>query len=120
MRNFAVLTMLGFILSAAPAFAETMDATFGNTVTVTRPDGTVDSYFFEPDGSFVERSHDGHDYAGHWVRSGDSVCLTLPGHDGQDCAPFPLDKKLGDSWLLDSGGGSATITLVAGRATRPS
>jgi len=120
MRNFAVLTMLGFVLSTAPAFAETMDATFGNTVTVTQPDGTVDSYFFEPDGSFRERSHDGQDVTGRWMRSGDNVCLTIAGHDGEDCAPVPLDKKLNDSWLLESGGGSATVTLVPGRTAQHS
>ncbi len=116
-QNLTVLTVLGFVLSAAPAFAETMDATFGNTVTVALPDGAVDRYFFEPDGSFVERSHDGQTYTGRWVRRGGQVCLSLADRADEDCAPFPLDKRVGDSWAMEkSGGASLAISIVRGRS----
>ena len=115
MRNFAVLTVLGFVLATAPAFAETMDASFGNTITVTMPNGAVDRYFFEPDGSFTERSHDGQTYAGHWVRRAGDVCLSMAAREGEDCAPIPLGKTLGDTWPMQTNGGSVAIALVAGR-----
>ncbi|HVY85850.1 MAG TPA: hypothetical protein VG943_11995 [Caulobacterales bacterium] len=114
MRNFAVLTMLGFVLSTAPAFAETMDAMFGNTVTVTQPNGAVDRYYFEPDGAFVERSHDGATYAGRWARRAGDVCLTVD--QREDCEAIPVDKSVGDAWTLETGGGSIAIAIVRGRA----
>ena len=118
MRNLAILAVLSFVLSNAPAFAETMDAMFGNTVVVTQPNGAADRYYFEADGSFREHSHDGHDYAGHWVRRAGQVCLSLPERSQEDCADIPLDKKVGDSWLLQDAGGNITIAIVAGRENR--
>jgi hypothetical protein len=118
MRKLAILGVLGFVLSTAPAFAETMDEMFGNTVVVTQPNGDVDRYYFEADGTFVERSHNGHDYSGHWVRRDGEVCLTAPGHDGEDCTDIPTDKKVGDSWMLQDAGGSITIAIVHGREGR--
>jgi len=114
MRNLAILTTLGFVLSVAPAFAETMDATFGNTVTVTQPDGATDRYLFEPDGTFVEHSHDGQTYAGHWARHEGDVCLTVGDHE--DCSPVPLDKAVGDAWPMQTSSGSLAIKIVAGRS----
>lgn len=113
MRNLSILTTLGFVLSMSPAFAETMDETFGNTVTVTQPNGAVDRYFFEADGTFTERSHDGASYQGRWVRREGDVCLTVGDH--QDCSPVPLDKAVGDTWAMTTSGGSLAITIVSGR-----
>jgi len=118
MNKLAMLSLLGFVLATAPAFSETMDAMFGNTVTLTHPDGRVDRYYFEPDGSFLERSSDGHDYAGHWVRRAGDVCLTVPGREGEDCAAMPTDKKVGDTWSLEAGGGSIAIAIAPGRVAR--
>ncbi|MES1197200.1 MAG: hypothetical protein ABUL55_01120 [Pseudomonadota bacterium] len=114
MRNLAMLTVLSFVLSTAPAFAETMDSMYGNTVTVTQPGGIVDRYYFEADGTFTERSHDGATYTGHWVRRAGDVCLTVD--QREDCAPVPTDKAVGDSWMMETGGGSIAVAIVAGRS----
>ncbi|HWA01796.1 MAG TPA: hypothetical protein VG841_15925 [Caulobacterales bacterium] len=113
MRNFAVLTVLGFVLSTAPCWAETMDAMFGNTVTVTHPDGAVDRYYFEPDGSFVERAANGESVSGRWTRRAGEVCLSVA--EREDCAALPDDKAAGDAWVMETGGGSLAIAIVPGR-----
>ncbi|MES1157438.1 MAG: hypothetical protein ABUL73_06620 [Alphaproteobacteria bacterium] len=115
MRVFAVLTALGFVLAAAPAVAKTMDSTFGNTVTVTHPDGAVERYFFEPDGSFTARMPGGQNVVGQWVRRDAEVCLTVQGQD-ENCTPVADDKNVGDSWTLETGGGSLVIAIVRGRS----
>ena len=63
MKKFAAALALGAALIAAPAFAGTMDNTYGNTIVVTYPSGAQALYFFNADGTFCGGSAKDQRYA---------------------------------------------------------
>lgn len=112
MRIAASLALL-VLCGAAPAAADTMSAAFGNTVTVAHPNGATERYYFEPDGSVRMVMPDGAEMSAQWEQRGEEVCLTMNGQE--NCSPVPADKVAGDSWALETGGGTITVSIVEGR-----
>lgn len=105
--------MLGY---AAPALADTIENSYGNTITVTGPDGSVARYYFEPDGTF-SAVQGGNAFHGAWEIRGDQICLKAPEVQAEeDCSPYPADKNVGDAWSEDAGGGATvSFTITRGR-----
>lgn len=112
MRLAATLAVL-LLWGAAPASADTMDATFGNTVTVTRPGGAMDRYYFEPDGTVRIVMMGGGEVSGRWELRGNDVCLTV--NNQESCSPAPSAQTAGESWTIETPGGMVTIGIVEGR-----
>ncbi len=101
------------IAFAAPAFADTMSATYGNTVTVTNAEGAVINYYMNEDGSFSMSA--GETMAeGTWRIDGDNICLTVGGEE--TCSPLDNSRSVGDTWeAQDADGNTITLSIVAGR-----
>ncbi len=96
---------------------DTLEATFGNTVTVVSADGTLlASYHMSADGTFHVVNGDGTDASGTWREDVDAhqVCLT-PADGEEACSDLNDGLGVGDSWTADDGdGGENTMTIVAG------
>jgi|WetSurMetagenome_2_1015567.scaffolds.fasta_scaffold732149_2 hypothetical protein len=98
-RLFLGLAAMAF---AAPALAEStgLQATFGNTIVSTYPDGRTAELWLHPDGSYSAegRRHDRSE--GHWKVRGEKLCLkqshplSLP---FTFCTPM-FDGAVGASW----------------------
>ena len=100
-------------LAMGSASAGTIENSFGNTLRVTQPNGSVVNYHFEANGTFM--AHAGEQMiSGAWRNDGENVCLTP---QGQPEACYPAGNYgVGDSWELDGGDGTAaTLTIVQGR-----
>ena len=108
------------VLAAATTFAgaalanDTLEATFGNTVTVAIADGTVVvSYHFNDDGTFAMTGADGSAADGTWALDGTNLCVTVG--EGSSCSEIE-DHSVGDSWdETDENGDTMTISIVEGR-----
>lgn len=115
MKKFAALTTLGLSLMAGPAFADTMQNAFGNTVVVTYASGAVARYQFNADGGFSATAPDGTSVTGIWNLANGELCL-LPQGASLVCTPYAGDKSVGDTWTQNGSDGSAiTVSLLAGR-----
>ncbi|HEX7776800.1 MAG TPA: hypothetical protein VF449_09760 [Parvibaculum sp.] len=104
---FAVAVSLGAVFAAAPAFAASMEARFGNTMLATRPDGTTIKMYYNKDHSFTGEMAPGGSQAvyeakGTWRLSGDKLCVTPAGGTAEHKAPevcAPLKgSRVGDKW----------------------
>jgi hypothetical protein len=115
MKRLIAACMLGAVLSAGAAFADTMDSSYGNTIQVTTGSGAVVRYFFEPDGSFTAVTQDNQQMAGRWELADGQICLLAP--SGQrNCAEFVPGKNVGDTWeQTGTDGSTISVSLVAGR-----
>ena len=122
-----ILLAAGALALAAPALAAPdapaagnrgFAAAFGNTVKATYPDGRVQRYWFQPDGTWRAIGRRGKPSSGKWTQKGESVCLkqTKPfAAPFRYCTDFSAAKGLGDSWpAKDAGGGRITLSLVKG------
>jgi hypothetical protein len=107
-------------LAAATVFAgaalanDTLDATFGNTVTVTNSEGAVVSYYMNEDGTYSMTA--GEDTInGTWTEADGQVCLTPEGGE-EACSPVVDGKSVGDTWEGEGSDGSTlTFAIVEGR-----
>ena len=110
-RTLALATATATL--AAPAFADTMSATYGNTVSVTTADGSVVNYYMNEDGSFSMAAGDT-TVDGTWRLDGDDICLTVGGEE--TCSPLDNSRSVGDTWeATDADGNTITLSIVAGR-----
>ena len=110
------------VLAAATIFAgaalanDTLEAAFGNTVTVVAPDGTLlASYYISADGTFSFTTAEG-SFNGSWREDVDAnqICLTVEGGE-EACSDLVDGIGVGDSWTADDGnGGQNMLTIVAG------
>jgi len=104
-----------FAFSAGPVAAGTIENAFGNTITVTSPEGQVARYHFEPDGRFAAIFPDGKRIQGAWAMREGQVCLNAP-EIPEDCNPLAADKDVGDEWSMTiETGASYTLSIVPGR-----
>ncbi|MEQ1490258.1 MAG: hypothetical protein ABL932_06870 [Terricaulis sp.] len=116
MKKFAAALALGVALIAGPAFAGTMDNTFGNTIVVTYPNGAEAQYFFNNDGTFTGTAPGGSTMAGRYTAEGDQLCLIPPGGQPPQCTTIAMDKNVGDTWTQTASDGSQiSVELRAGR-----
>lgn len=117
-RTFAAATFAAVMMVGGAAFAAsaTMEATFGNTVTVSDASGnTLASYFMNADGTFSLTGADGTSAAGTWRETDTEVCLTVTGGE-ESCSPLSAGHGVGDTWEATGADGAAiTLTITAGR-----
>jgi len=108
----AVLAAATTIAGAALA-NDTMDATFGNTVTVTTAEGATINYYMNADGTYSMTA--GEDTVnGTWTEGDGQVCLTPEGGE-EACSPLVDGKAVGDTWTSGDGETSITLSIVEGR-----
>ncbi len=116
MKKFAAALAVAVSLFAAPAFADTMQNTYGNTIVVTYPSGSEASYFFNEDGTFTGTAPGGSAMAGRWTVEGENLCLIPPSGQAPACTTIQADKNVGDTWTqLCADGSEINVELRAGR-----
>lgn len=116
MRKAIAALAAGACLFAGIAFADTMSATFGNTVTTQGPDGAVVRWQFNADNSYSVTLPDGATAAGTWELGGGQLCVTPTGGGQRQCAPLADGKGVGDTWVTTNDAGeSVTVAIIAGR-----
>jgi len=116
MKKFAVALGVAVSLFASPAFADTMENTYGNTIVVTYPSGAEAQYFFNADGTFTGTAPGGSTMAGRWTVEGANLCLIPPSGQAPSCTTIQADKNVGDTWQqLATDGSQINVELRAGR-----
>lgn len=116
MKKLAVALALGAAMIAGPAFADTMQNTYGNTVVVTYPSGAQALYQFNADGTFTGTAPGGSQMAGRYTAEGDQLCLIPPSGQAPQCTTIAMDKNVGDTWTQNAADGSQiSVELRAGR-----
>jgi len=101
---------------AGAAFAnDTLDATFGNTVTVATEDGTVIASYFMNEGNTFEMETAEGRIGGMWnTNDAGQVCLTPTGGE-ESCSDLTPGMGVGDTWTMDTDDGAAlTISIIEG------
>jgi hypothetical protein len=120
-----LLLVAAAVLVAAPAYAGTMDNTYGNTVLVTNAKGEVTTLLFEADGSYTAKGKDekGADVtiSGKWEIKDGKYCATPNPVEGQpapvqNCSEYVDGKTVGDKWDQKGIENEAiTVEIKAGR-----
>jgi hypothetical protein len=111
-------------LTATAAYADQFAGIYGNTVNITRPDGSKVVVYVNADKTWEQRTADGKVVKGTFVWESDTkVCFTVTDpkpekpEDGKSCDEITGNHKAGDTWTeTDSKGGKTTISIVAGRS----
>jgi hypothetical protein len=104
------------LLAAAPAYGETMDVVYANTLTTQGADGAVTRWAFNKDGSYRVTLPDGATGEGTYRQDAKQFCITPKGDKESCVAPAPAGKGVGDSWeMKDASGAQVTVKIVAGR-----
>jgi len=117
-RTFAAATFAAVMMVGGAAFAasDTMEATFGNTVTVADAAGNaLASYFMNADGTFSLTGADGTSAGGTWRETDTDICLTVTGAE-ESCSPLTTGQGVGDTWTATGADGETiTLAITAGR-----
>jgi hypothetical protein len=89
-----------------------MATRFGNTIVLTKPDGSTEKYYFRADHTFTMKMEDASS-DGTWSYAGGKVCRvykTPPaGKTNPDCVTAGV-QKIGDTWTAKAG----TVSLLKG------
>jgi hypothetical protein len=116
MKKFVATLALGIAMIAAPALADTMQNTYGNTIVVTYPNGAQATYQFNADGTFTGTAPGGSQMAGTFTVEGEQLCLAPPNGQPPQCTSVATDKNIGDTWTQTGTDGSQiSVELRAGR-----
>jgi hypothetical protein len=116
MKKFVIALALGFAAVAAPALADTMQNSYGNTIVVTYASGAQATYHFNADGSFTGTAPGGSQMAGTFTVEGDQLCLAASNGQPPQCVSVAADKNVGDTWTQTASDGSQiSVELRAGR-----
>lgn len=116
MKKILATLAIGVALSAGPAFADTMENTYGNTIVVTYANGGEALYHFNADGTFTGVAPGGSHMAGRFTVEGERLCLIPPSGQAPTCTTVATDKNVGDSWTQAAADGSQmSVELRAGR-----
>ncbi|ALL13525.1 hypothetical protein [Caulobacter henricii] len=119
MRTLMMAAVLALGISGA-ALADPMASAYGNTVTITYPNGAVAKMHIDADGTYVTKTPDGASSKGTWKIDGGNTCFSQtepapPAGMAANCSPT-AEKKVGDSWTAPGPNGSTiTVAIVAGR-----
>jgi hypothetical protein len=119
--------LLGAALAAlfvTAANADQFDGIYGNTVNITRPDGSKVVVFVNRDKTWEQRTADGKVARGTFTWKDDThVCFTMTDpkpdkpEEAESCDEITGNHKAGDTWTeTDSKGGTTTISITAGRS----
>jgi hypothetical protein len=92
---------------AVPAFADTLDEVTSKGVVLHLPGMDLD-VSYTPDGKFT--AMDGQ-VTGEWRIDGDKLCTSSNFDPEETCAPYPHDKKSGDTFDVTSPRGTASVTI---------
>jgi hypothetical protein len=111
-------------LSATAAMADQFAGIYGNTVTVTQPDGSRSTVYVNADKTWEQHLADGKVFKGTWAWKDDThACFTQvapapkPGEQAESCDEITGDHKAGDTWTeTDDKGNKTTIAITAGRS----
>ena len=115
MKKFAAALGLAALI-ATPAFADTMQNAYSNTIVVSMTGAEGETlYHFNADGTFTGVAAGGSQMAGRFTVEGDQLCLIQP--NGQPaCTTVATDKNVGDTWSqLGVDGREINVELRAGR-----
>lgn len=114
-KLFGAALVAASVVYAGAAFANsTMDATYGNTVTVTYADGSEVHFYMNEDGSYSMATADG-TLNGTWAIDGENICLHPEGGEAS-CSPLVEGMGVGDSWTGEGADGSEImLTITEGR-----
>jgi hypothetical protein len=118
-----VLAAASVLLSAGIAHADPFAGLYGNTVTITGPDGTKSTAYVNADMSWEQHMADGTVAKGTYTwKDAGTVCFTVTdpapksGDATPSCSPVPADHKIGDTWTETSTKGQTlSYTVTAGR-----
>lgn len=119
MRTLMMAAVMALGISGV-AMADPMAGVYGNTVTITYPNGMVAKMFIDAGGSYATTGPDGSTMKGSWKVENGATCFTQtdpapPAGMPANCSPT-VEKKVGDSWTAPGPEGSTiTIAIVAGR-----
>ncbi len=102
---------------AAPAFADTLDVLYRNTLTLTDAQGGVKTVLLTDDGKFQQTNAQGMWAAGFWTHRDGRLCMTARG-ESEICFPFETGKSAGDTWEINGPTGRLvwTARIEEGRA----
>ncbi len=115
MKKLITGVVFGAALFAGAAFADTIAASFGNTLTTTGADGVTVRWMFNADNTYAMALPDGTTVAGTWARNGGDLCVTPAGGGQAQCAPIIEGHGVGDTWTLETPTGPVTVAIIAGR-----
>lgn len=114
-----VLGLAAALAATGAAHADPMASAYGNTVSITYPDGTIVELFIEPDGTYKATSPQQGQVGGTWAIADGQTCFTqldpvpAPGMS-PNCGPT-VDKNVGDTWDgVGIGGAPVKLTIIAG------
>ncbi|VAX06638.1 hypothetical protein MNBD_ALPHA03-1236 [hydrothermal vent metagenome] len=97
---------------ANDTFAAMLD---NNTMKVIGPDGTVQNWYFHPDGTFSSLEN----VTGSWTMEGDILCTLYGERTKPGCFSLPTGKAIGDTWNQVVGSGKTLkVIIVKGRQAR--
>ena len=102
---------------AAPAWADTLDVLYSNTLSLTDSQGGVRTVLLAPSGKFEQTNARGMWAAGFWAQKDGRFCMTARG-EAEICFPLEADKSVGDAWEIKGPTGRVvwTAKIEEGRA----
>lgn len=115
-KNFTCV--LAALLFAVPAYANTIDSTYGNTLIATDANDVSSAWFIDADNTYVITLADGSKAGGVWSIADDKFCLvqSAPAAAPQACFDYVQGKNVGDTWSVKNAAGDAlTVSIKAGR-----
>ncbi len=115
-----VLAALAVVAFTGTASADPFSGLYGNTVTITAPDGKSSTGYVNADMTWERHTPDGAVIKGTFsFQDANTVCFTQldpapPAGTAANCSKVE-DHKVGDTWTIAGPGGSLTYTATAGR-----
>lgn len=111
-------------LTVTAAYADQFAGIYGNTVNITRPDGSKVVVYVNADKTWEQRLPDGSVMRGTFAWKDDThVCFTVTDpkpakpEDSQSCDEVTGNHKAGDTWTEKNDKNEVTtISIVAGRS----
>jgi hypothetical protein len=118
-----VLAAAAVLMSVGIAHADPFAGMYGNTVTITGPDGTKSTAYVNADMTWEQHMAGGAVMKGTYAwKDAGTVCFTMTdpapksGDMTPNCNPVPADHKVGDTWTETTPKGqSMTYSVTAGR-----